>query len=338
MLKWLLAGIVIGVVAGSAATAWFYAAHLIEAPPAPGAKPFVSPTSLPAPRQADAPSAPSEEAVAEPLPEVGVLAAMMDIPSDFEQTVMLYNLIRHADADYLDALLDEADTLRPRREGNAAKSIIFGRYAEVDPERALARMTARGEERFLSGLFRAWTKHDVDAAVAAAETLGLAHRRSAGAAILSVTERLADDQRTLIAEEFSAQGTLERMKADEALEVDPALAWREAIASEPGQARFQTLWHVARRWLQSDPGAALRAVDDLASEQAMALRSSLTAEWVQKDREAALAWVLAQPASAERVQMVQGMAIGIAQNSPEEALDLPISSAATNAGKPPAMS
>ncbi len=314
MAKW-LAGISIGFVAGAVAV-WLYGLAFPEAPRRPVEQAATAPPSRVSPS-----SVPPLSSVPDAAAPLRTLTAILGVPSDFEQAVLLYNLIRSADAQFLDGLLTEADTLRPRREGEAAKSIIYGRYAEVDPAGALARITSRGgrEERFLSRLFRAWAKHDLDGALAAAETLEEAHRRQAGAAILSVTEHLHEDRRFEIAESLSAQETLQRMRAEENLEVDPALAWRDAVASERGPAREQALLHIAHSWLARDPENAMAAVDGL-GRQADGWRAGLVGQWAERDREAATAWVLAQPASAARAQMVEGLAGAIAQSSPMEAL------------------
>lgn len=65
----------------------------------------------------------------------------------------------------------------------------------------------------------------------------------------------------------------------------------------------------------------MAALDDVGSRQAEGMRAGLVGQWAERDLEAATAWVLAQPESEGRAQMVQGLAGVIAENSPMEALD-----------------
>ncbi len=313
MKKWLF-GMTVGVLVGAAAV-WLYVS--LARPEFLDVAGAVPPMQLPSERPGDAPVvglvvAPSESRI---------LAAMLKDARGFERAAKLHELVRFADAGFLDHLLAEADAL-PRREAEAAKSIIYSRYAEVAPERALARIMAhgQGETVFVGALFQAWAEHDVDSALIAADGLVGGARRRAGASILSVTEHLSDERRTGIAESFSAQETLRRMRADAMLDADPALAWQEAVAAEAGEARTRAVFQVGHAWLVRDPEAALAAIERMELAQTRTWLQALMRRWAQEDLQAAAAAVLARPASSQRVRMAAAVATAIAEQSPEKAL------------------
>lgn len=139
------------------------------------------------------------------------LAAVMRTPSDFEQTAMLYQLLRDADAAAIERLLAEADELRPAREGHAAKSIIVARYAELDPDAAVQAVMADGGDMVLvRSVFAAWGKMDHEAALESARDLPEVTGRHAAMAVLTVADALSDGQRRSVARAFSVLPAFEQ--------------------------------------------------------------------------------------------------------------------------------
>ena len=213
--------------------------------------------------------------------------------------------------------------MQPPREGYAAKSIIYVRYAEVDPEAAVERILAAGtsEQSLLQQVFRAWAKYDLDAARQQAETLPPIHRRAAGAAVLSVGEDLGAAQQEEIAATFGLRRQLEQMRAAETIGANPADAWRRTLAAPPSQQRESRLLHIAARWAERDPERALTAVGELPrTARRQDLQRNLMTRWTMTDRDAARRWLQAQPAS-DTHWMTAGFAGGLAQSAPHEALD-----------------
>ena len=155
----------------------------------------------------------------QPLEGEDTLANILLLPSDFQQTLALYARLVDAKRETLERLLDESEQMQPRREGRAAQSIIYSRYAELDPNAAVDRIIASGlSEHYVHSLeqvFRVWAKHDPAAALRRAETLPSIYRRLAGAAILSVSEDALPGQRDEIAATFGLRGQLEQMQADD---------------------------------------------------------------------------------------------------------------------------
>ena len=260
------------------------------------------------------------------------LANILLLPSDFQQTLTLYALLADADRETLERLLDEAEHLRPRREGRAAKSIIYSRYAELDPHAAVERIIASGmaDQDLLSQVFQVWAKHDLMAALRRAKTLPPLYRRSAGAAILEVSENALPGQRDEIAAMFGLHGQLEQMRAYEALHDSPAIAWQQALAAPPGPHHESILHRIAYSWAERDPAQALAAIGELTQpDMRHSMQRQIMASWVMADRYAARAWMEAQLPSKERTAMASGFAAGLAQGAPWEALDFALTLAAS---------
>lgn len=185
-------------------------------------------------------------------PGAQTLAAIMRTRSDFEQTAMLYQLLRDADAATIERLLAEADELRPAREAHAAKSIIVARYAVLDPDAAVQAVMADGGDPVLvRSVFAAWGKMDHAAALESARALPELTGRHAAMAILTVADALSEGQRRSVVRAFSVLSAFEQEQARTQARLDPAAAWRDALATHGGQAQgdaAQVLWQIAHRW------------------------------------------------------------------------------------------
>ena len=68
---------------------------------------------------------------------VRTLADTLAFETDFDQTVALYTLLERADEEVVVDLIQEADSISPPSQRVAALSIIFSKYATIDPYRAL---------------------------------------------------------------------------------------------------------------------------------------------------------------------------------------------------------
>lgn len=264
---------------------------------------------------------------AEPKVRAGArtLAAIMRTPSDFEQTAMLYQLLRDADAATIERLLAEADELRPARESHAAKSIIVARYAELDPDAAVQAVMADGGDPVLvRSVFAAWGKMDHQAALESARHLPELTGRHAAMAVLTVADALSDGQRRSVARAFSVLSVFEQEQARAEARQDPAAAWSDALVTHGEQAQGdagQVLWQIAHRWADTDPQAALAAVLALpSSARRRTWLGNLVGHWAENDLDAATTWALAQSWSAERTRMLASIARVIAGDSPREAV------------------
>ena len=313
MAKW-KAAIVLGFVVGATVVyAWFALA--------PGAA-AVAAGRADAGRQSHGDA---QAATPEPSPQHTTLAEVTAMPSDFEQTAALYAMLRAADEATLQRLLEEAEDLRPRRERVAAKSIIYARYAELDPLAAVERVLARERDKheMLDRVFTAWGKHDLEAAVAHAQTIQGPLRQAAASAALAVGEHLDPARRQALAATFSLQDTFALMDTMAQLDGDPAVAWRNALATESAQTRSQQLFQIGTAWVEQDPAAALAAAMELPPGGMVGgVLPFLIERWAAQNSDEALAWVLAQPESRGQAEMLGALAGVIAQHAPQEALAL----------------
>ena len=253
------------------------------------------------------------------------LADIAGLPSHFEQTAVLYNLLRRAEPPTLERLLGEANDLRPPSESHAAKAIIYARYAEVDPLAAVDRaLEEKGPVALslLTHVFTAWAKQDFDAALAHAETLPSNLRASAATGVLQTSDGLPPDQRSAVAGAFPLEQQLALVDSTGQLE-DPALAWQAALAEAAGPARMMKLRQIAEHWVLVDPLGALAAAAELPGSGMFGdLRPFLVQRWAELDGEAARAWVLGQPDSPARRDMLGTLARAIAARDPQSALAL----------------
>lgn len=269
-------------------------------------------------------SAPSAEQPANGTPRT--LAEITGLASDFEQTAVLYQLLRHADTATLDRLLAEAGTLERSRDARATKSIILARYAELDPVAAVraAMATTGSDDALVRAVFGAWAKYDHAAALEHARTLPELQRRYAVVAVLGTAGALHADEKRKIAESFAVLPAYARMQAQESALDDPVAAWNDAVAthgSQPDATGREALWRIAQRWADSDPRAAVAAVAALpASMQRQSWLSTLIKHWARVDLAAASTWAEALPPTPERAGLLANLAGVIAEDAPLEAI------------------
>lgn len=250
------------------------------------------------------------------------LAEIRELPSRFDRIAAMYDLLRSADLRRVEDLLEEAQALPD--EGGSLRSVIFSRYVKLAPRAAATRLLAEGGDRpvGLMVALAAWTTDDFDAALGFVETLEPSLRSQAAMYIISQSERLSDSRKEQIAQRFSVEPYLERMRASAEARTDPASAWQSALLMEDGEARTQALWSVAYTWANEDPAAALSALDSLDGDMRDAWQRSLLGRWADTDREAAWNWALAQPRSERRTTLLGQAAAAMAEDSPSEMLEI----------------
>ena len=168
---------------------------------------------------------------------VRTLADTMAFEADFDQTIAIHLLLANADEAFVLDLLKQAESISPPSQKEAAFSIIFSKYAALDPARALAKaegLPLRLHQRALMNIFHEWSRNDLDSALLAAESLEGAQRQSAGYVILSSRDDLAPSRRAEIAEQFNQQrqlATLNRQAWIDKVSEDPRSVWQETLNS-----------------------------------------------------------------------------------------------------------
>ena len=297
MLKW-LGGIAIGAVlgAGTLLVLLRLALPVVEHPtpgPAPTEKPH--PLKQPLPTQVPTPHETAPSAASATLADTRRLA------SQFEQKVALLEVLRSSDPRTMEALLDETGTLdrfSPSRE--FAELAIYTRYAELDPQGALGRMVADevGWWGFRE-VIALCAQTDPDGVLDYVDALNEPHRKMLAGIILREVKGRVDIQNAFAAR-FSLHRELDRARALEAADTDPAGAWHAALSLD-ARSRPGSLSLIATDWARSDPFAAFEAAGALADTRLREnVERAVVSEWMRNDPDAALNWVLALPASSHR--------------------------------------
>lgn len=257
------------------------------------------------------------------------LAGILRMDSDFEQTAALYELIGSIDLRELERLIAEADSVPGVSDRRAALSILYGRYADLDPAAAVDFLQRRGGSHGdgeLRAIFHAWSRKDLTAAVEAASRLPPEARTAAGVAILTSRDDLSSQGQRQIAARLEMEEMLPRIAMQRSLDGvdrDPLSAWQAALAAGDGRHRHQQLAGIAQAWARDDPVAAMNAAMSLADR---ALRTSLQTqvlhEWSRRFPQEAVEWAMAQPRTPQRQQLTTVALSALAESEPRMAFDL----------------
>lgn len=264
---------------------------------------------------------------APPVQLPGTLREIMELPGDFAQSTALYVLAASSDREGIERLLREADSIDRGSERRAAISILYQRYAELDPAEAVEHMMRRNggfDTNWLYAVFYSWARTDLDGALAFAAKLDDRARQPAGTAIV----RSRDD---LPAKEREALGS--RMKLHVAVR-DPSNVdmrtpksaereWRSALAITDREAREAELYSVVQAWAQEDAHAAIRAIESLRNrrERQQFLQHAVNS-WAQKDAREAVEWLFGRPPSHERSELLADALSSLVRKEPSAAIAL----------------
>ncbi|MGH8243877.1 MAG: hypothetical protein ACRETY_11080, partial [Steroidobacteraceae bacterium] len=107
-------------------------------------------------------------------------------------------LAANSDRKGIERLLDEAETMDRESERRATATILYQRYAELDPAAAVEYMKKREaglDTNWLYAIFHSWARTDLDGALASASKLDDRARQAAGTAIVRSRDDLPDKER-----------------------------------------------------------------------------------------------------------------------------------------------
>lgn len=296
--------------------------------PAPAASQEAGPARAPA---AGWPSVQPATPVHVPGEEPDVLDTLADIlrlDGDFAQTAALYRLLSRADRTNVERLVSETDGLDVGGDRQAALSILFSRYADLDPREALDFLQHRGgsyNDVELRSIFHVWSRRDLEGAVAAAETLEPRLRSIATSAILSSRDDLAMPAQRDIATRLGAPEVLNWL----AMERSQAQAYRdpqgalEAVLATAGPTRDQNLFAILVAWARQDPMSAMNAAASLDNAALRhRLQGQVLQEWSRSSPRDAIDWALAQPPSQQSRELASAAITAMAQADPQGAFDV----------------
>ena len=196
------------------------------------------------------------------------------LDSDFDQSVSLYLLLAQADARELERYISESLTISPRNQRVAALSIIFGRYAALDPYEAIDRavaldqLTMQERSNLVRSIFNEWTVGDLEAAVAAIEDLPDPYKFAAASAVMWRSDFLPPEQRIQLAQQIGPNqdwiaNTVASIRS-EASKVDPRSAFYDSIRNNTtnSQAHYRELLGIVRHWFELEGVAILPEIND----------------------------------------------------------------------------
>lgn len=193
------------------------------------------------------------------------------LESDFDQSVSMYLLLARADEGDLERYINESFSISSRNQRVAALSIIFGRYAVVDPRKAVDRalalnqVTMQEKSNLVRSIFNEWTVGDIDAATLAIENLPQQFRFSAASAVMWRTDFLSVEQRIQLAEQIGPNdawiaNTVAAIRS-EASKTDPRLSFYDHIRdTSQTQERNVELLRIVRHWFEQEGPAVLSEI------------------------------------------------------------------------------
>lgn len=188
--------------------------------------------------------------------------------SDFDQSVSMYLLLARAEEEDLNRYISESYSISPRNQRVAAFSIIFGRYAAINPNKALERalaidqLTMQEKSNVIRSIFNEWTVGDLDAAAVAAANLPQQYKFSAASAIMWRSDFLSSDERAELAHLIGPNdawidNAIASIRSDEA-KVDPRSAFYDHIRNAAHtQKHYTELFGIVRHWFERDGAAIL---------------------------------------------------------------------------------
>lgn len=213
------------------------------------------------------------EAMEDPVVNIQSILDSTKFTSDFDQRVALYALLERAEEDDLNGYIEDSSVLDSINQRVAALSIIFGRYAAINPKESLARalalkqLTMQEKSIVLHAIFNEWTVRDVSGAVSALTNLPQQFRFSAAAAVLARSDFLDTQQRIQLVQQIGLNETwVENAVASirsDAARGDPQNAFYNLIREQRlSQDHYAELFGIVRHWFELDGIAILPEIHE----------------------------------------------------------------------------
>ena len=261
---------------------------------------------------------------------VRTLADTLAFETDFDQSIAIHLLLANADETFVLDLLRQAETISPPSQKEAAFSIIFSKYAAIDPSRALAKaegLPLRLRQRVLMNIFHEWSRNDLESAIEAAESLEDIQRNTASYVILTSRDDLTPGRRAEIAEQFSQERQLAMLNQQAWLEralENPRSAWQETLDSaDPEQQIWQARSSVAHAWIRKE---GISVLDEMiaslpATSDRRRFLSNLMPTLVRADPQRTLDFISQLPNSQETTNLRQSAFYAWSRQDPKAAAE-----------------
>ena len=221
------------------------------------------------------------------------------------------------------------------REAGREMSMVLHKWAETDPQSAVAWLEASKNDR-LKGwasqeIMQVWAAKDPEAAIAMAQSMGKSLRPDQANPWLSgVIQGMADQQPARAAElAASLPYSRERGMATDAIvkaffrespDGTAARTWAESLPDSDSKFKQGALGRVAESWAQVAPEKAAAWVDGLPEGMKGRALASVVGTWADTDANAAGTWLRKFPAGPERNEAVVNFAWTVKDADPEASL------------------
>ena len=171
------------------------------------------------------------------------LASIFDLPTFFESSVALDDILKNADTLTLVDLIDQSHSIDGVERRQSTQVQIFRKFATVDPIQALSHARSFPDTQFeqlTSLIYRDWTVIDLDAALTYAEqhvpTLSWNGKYTALEQIFRAARDLSDDAKLQVAarlevNSYNSNDILKKIESDKPLD-NPTEAWKKVLSAD----------------------------------------------------------------------------------------------------------
>lgn len=235
----------------------------------------------------------------------------------------LYTLLESYDADELDRVLTEVDKLGPVSVQNRVRTAVFERYAEVDPNRALAIQASDYNLSYwhLRTVFGSWARNDFDAALRSAEAMVGWEKTWAVSAVLTAR----DDLPSSLRKETAKRNGLEISTASSASMAartwdELESLWVQADVSDGRDDAYFAAWELSRR----DPERALPLIltkENLGADSERMLTRRIVSDYPIDRLASALDAVIKYGQSDSQLDAISRLFNRWSNHSPSDALN-----------------
>ena len=213
-----------------------------------------------------------------PYAHVHTIQDIALLESDFDRNISLYLLLANADTDALETYIRQSISLSSANHRNVVLTVIFGRYAALDPEKALdqaltlTHLTLDERGALVEAIFNEWATADLNAAAIAVDKLPQSFKFHAASAVMRRSDDLTTERREALAQRIGPSEvwiamTIKNIEL-EAAKAEPRNAYYERIREPSHDIEFQSdLLGIARHWFALDGPVVLREIYESTDNQ-----------------------------------------------------------------------
>lgn len=213
-----------------------------------------------------------------PYAHVQTIQDIAQLESDFDRNISLYLLLANADRDALETYIRQSISLSSANHRNTVLSVIFGRYAALDPQiavdqaLAIIQLTLDERDALVKAIFNEWAIADLNAAAIAVDELPQSFKFHAANAVMRRSDDLTTQQREALAQRIGPSEVWIAMTikniALEAIKAEPRNAYYERIRESSHNIEFQSdLLGIAHHWFALDGPVVLREIYESTDNQ-----------------------------------------------------------------------